>query len=333
MLTLGMLFIIELISLIGIQWRRCTEDVNECKNNPCRNGGHCANSPGSYVCTCQPGYSGHNCQTDVDDCSPSDNSSKRGTQQYSWTFSICFQSNVSLSPSSDPCLNGGSCVDNVGGFACECRPGFQGGRCETEIDECASQPCWNGANCRDYVNSFVCECRAVMLFFFLILSPCSSCLNNGTCIDDINTFSCRCRPGFYGTFCEYEQNECDSQPCKNGGTCADGLGTYRCTCPVGYNGQNCQACGWDGLDCATDTPAKVIEGTLVIVVRLQPKELIKDLRGFLRSLGALLHTNLKVKEDENKDPMVYPYYGPEDGHGRLLQRGKSKREMEREVIG
>uniref|UniRef100_A0A3Q2XZ03 EGF-like domain-containing protein n=1 Tax=Hippocampus comes TaxID=109280 RepID=A0A3Q2XZ03_HIPCM len=145
----------------------------------------------------------------------------------------------------DPCLNGGSCVDNVGGFACECRPGFQGGRCETEIDECASQPCWNGANCRDYVNSFVCECRAGFDGFLCEhnIQECteSSCLNNGTCIDDINTFSCRCRPGFYGTFCEYEQNECDSQPCKNGGTCADGLGTYRCTCPVGYNGQNCQA--------------------------------------------------------------------------------------------
>lgn len=76
--------------------------------------------------------------------------------------------------------------------------------------------------------------------YFLYLLPPSSCLNNGTCIDDINTFSCRCRPGFYGTFCEYEKNECDSQPCKNGGTCTDGLGTYRCTCPVGYNGQNCQ---------------------------------------------------------------------------------------------
>lgn len=76
--------------------------------------------------------------------------------------------------------------------------------------------------------------------YFLFFVPSSSCLNNGTCIDDINTFSCRCRPGFYGTFCEYEQNECDSQPCKNGGTCTDGLGTYRCTCPVGYNGQNCQ---------------------------------------------------------------------------------------------
>lgn len=74
----------------------------------------------------------------------------------------------------------------------------------------------------------------------LFLPSSSSCLNNGTCVDDINTFSCRCRPGFYGTFCEYEQNECDSQPCKNGGTCTDGLGSYRCTCPVGYNGQNCQ---------------------------------------------------------------------------------------------
>lgn len=60
---------------------------------------------------------------------------------------------------SDPCLNGGSCVDGVGGFSCDCRPGFDGERCEAEMDECASQPCRNGAMCRDYVNSFVCECR------------------------------------------------------------------------------------------------------------------------------------------------------------------------------
>ncbi|CAG5865168.1 unnamed protein product [Menidia menidia] len=72
------------------------------------------------------------------------------------------------------------------------------------------------------------------------MSISSSCLNNGTCIDDINTFSCRCRPGFYGDFCEYELNECDSQPCRNGGTCTDGLGAYRCACPVGYSGLNCQ---------------------------------------------------------------------------------------------
>lgn len=54
--------------------------------------------------------------------------------------------------------------------------------------------------------------------------------------------------------------------------------------------------------------------------------------GFLRSLGALLRTNLRVKLDENKKLMVYPYFG-EDEYGRHLQRSRSKREFEKEVIG
>lgn len=77
-----------------------------------------------------------------------------------------------------------------------------------------------------------------------------------------------------------------------------------------------------------------MDGTLVIVVRLQPEELLGDLRGFLRSLGALLHTNVQVKLDENKKPMVYAYYGvAEEDQGRHLQRRRSKRELDREVIG
>lgn len=110
--------------------------------------------------------------------------------------------------------------------------------------------------------------------------------------------------------------------------CADHYGNGICD-------QSCytEACGWDGLDCSSDTPAKVADGTLVIVVRLQPKELLGDLRGFLRSLGALLHTNLWVKLDSNKNPMVFPYHGLEDELGGHLQRSRSKREMEREVIG
>lgn len=51
-------------------------------------------------------------------------------------------------------------MDDVGSFSCDCRAGFEGERCEAEVDECASQPCRNGAVCQDYVNSFVCECRA-----------------------------------------------------------------------------------------------------------------------------------------------------------------------------
>lgn len=57
------------------------------------------------------------------------------------------------------------------------------------------------------------------------------------------------------------------------------------------------------------------------------------MRGFLRSLGALLCTNINVKLDKNKKPMVYPYYGPQEEIGQHIQRSRSKRELEREVIG
>lgn len=74
----------------------------------------------------------------------------------------------------------------------------------------------------------------------------------------------------------------------------------------------------------------------MIVVLLQPEELLGDLKGFLRSLGTLLHTNLRLKLDEHKRPMVYPYYGNEEDKmqnniASMKQRGK--RELEREVIG
>ena len=121
------------------------------------------NSPGSYTCKCPSGYSGHNCQTDIDDCSPSELRldvlicfylHKKGLL----CFSI-YSNQIFVSPALDPCLNGGSCLDDVGSFSCECRPGFEGEHCEIEVDECASQPCRNGAICKDYVNSFVCECQ------------------------------------------------------------------------------------------------------------------------------------------------------------------------------
>lgn len=35
---------------------------------------------------------------------------------------------------------------------------FVPGRCETEIDECQSNPCRNGGSCLDRFNMFVCEC-------------------------------------------------------------------------------------------------------------------------------------------------------------------------------
>jgi len=35
---------------------------------------------------------------------------------------------------------------------------FAGSRCETDIDECTSDPCQNGGTCVDQVNGFICRC-------------------------------------------------------------------------------------------------------------------------------------------------------------------------------
>ena len=38
-------------------------DVNECLDNPCKNGATCVNTPGSYNCSCITGWEGLQCQT------------------------------------------------------------------------------------------------------------------------------------------------------------------------------------------------------------------------------------------------------------------------------
>ena len=45
------------------------------------------------------------------------------------------------------------------------------------------------------------------------------CMNNGVCIDLIDNYECKCLEGFTGRNCEYNVNECISEPCQNSGTC------------------------------------------------------------------------------------------------------------------
>ena len=38
-------------------------DINECSSSPCINGGSCTDQVNGYACSCQPGYTGRQCQT------------------------------------------------------------------------------------------------------------------------------------------------------------------------------------------------------------------------------------------------------------------------------
>ena len=81
-----------------------------------------------FRCQCVPGYLGPLCQSKVDYCK------------------------------TQPCANGGECIDLTNDFKCNCRPGFTGKDCSVDIDECRSSPCVNGGTCLNRVNSFQCQC-------------------------------------------------------------------------------------------------------------------------------------------------------------------------------
>nr|XP_058148708.1 LOW QUALITY PROTEIN: neurocan core protein [Dasypus novemcinctus] len=79
---------------------------NPCENNPCLHGGTCEANGTVYGCSCDQGFTGENCEIDIDDCACS------------------------------PCANGGTCVDEVAGFACLCLPSYGGSLCEKDTEGC-----------------------------------------------------------------------------------------------------------------------------------------------------------------------------------------------------
>ena len=198
----------------GYTGTNCQTNIDDCAATPCQNGGACSDGLGGYTCTCPPGFTGANCQTDVDECA------------------------------TNPCANGGICTDGVASFTCECVPGYDGATCDHAIDSCASAPCHNGGTCANAAGSFTCACAAGFSG-----STCdtnvddcvaNACANGGTCVDGIGDYTCSCATDWGGTHCETNLNSCAQHPCLNGATCTNGAGTYTCACSAGYTGTNCE---------------------------------------------------------------------------------------------
>lgn len=50
--------------------------------------------------------------------------------------------------------------ETASGYSCKCESGWAGVNCTENINECLSNPCLNGGTCVDGVNTFSCECTS-----------------------------------------------------------------------------------------------------------------------------------------------------------------------------
>lgn len=91
-------------------------------------GGECLDLGQSILCRCQAGFTGANCQVNIDDCA------------------------------SSPCQNAGTCQDGVNDYTCSCTLGYTGKNCSVRSDACGAHPCQNGGTCFTHFTGPVCQC-------------------------------------------------------------------------------------------------------------------------------------------------------------------------------
>lgn len=216
-----------------------------CRSDPCYNGGRCTeDNRGDYSCQCSPGFTGVYCETEIS------------------VHPLC---------EPKPCLNNGTCKVTPGTpkVECECAKGFIGPRCETDLDDCASSPCQNNGQCIDEVGGFRCNCEGTGYSGTLCqndINECSNpntCLNGGVCYDTYGSYICECPSNFSGLDCEIPVNSCSSHPCGHGGTCISRKdGSFHCICVQGYSGELCEIEMGCERECPPDT--KCIAGQCCI---------------------------------------------------------------------
>ena len=253
--------------LCNVAEGECDVDIDECWSNPCLNGAVCLDSSDGqaasgvdyphdeFTCSCQPGYS-------------------EGVCEYEHTNSEFYNAHCAIYNSgrcshdvdecdSIPCQNGGACSDSTtiiymqkNAYACVCLPGFASpeGNCEVDIDECTSSPCLHENHTEALTHTIGVSGTHVQ-----------TCIDSSVSADVLpDAWACLCVPGWTGTYCDTDYDECSSNPCQSGSICDESthygqlleeggadhhmtnatgnitaLDQFACYCSPGFTGHQC----------------------------------------------------------------------------------------------
>ncbi len=191
----------------GFIGTRC-DKINYCKNNPCLHG-TCKNSVSGYTCTCDTGWNGNNCDTDIDECTTN----------------------------TDNCDVNAICINTEGAFTCECMNGYHSdemGNCIFDCDTNAhfvANATNDGCICAEGYHAVGNVCMAEKC-------EANTCNGHGTCSYN-GVISCSCNTGFTGERCETDIDECTDSNlnnCDRNATCINTEGSFTCACNEGYSG-------------------------------------------------------------------------------------------------
>ena len=268
----------------GYSGQLCSQSVllqGGCTGNPCYNGSTCSESPHGPVCTCSVGFTGRSCRWPLNNCEtePCQNGGTCATGLYGsyqcycpppYTAQGCEE--FILGCESSPCENGGRCTDtSKGKYSCECTRGFYGDNCQYNVQPqnlCTEASCVSG-NCSFGRDAYTCTCISghsgtLCEKSFPPSSPCGSnpCLHGSMCELDGANHVCICSPGYTGSNCEVNIDDCNPNPCVYG-TCKDGVNGFLCECdseqitgyqcevycPDGHRGNFCET---KNLLCSAD---------------------------------------------------------------------------------
>ncbi|KAM6224005.1 vitamin K-dependent protein S [Rhynchocyon petersi] len=154
-----------------------------------------------------------------------------------------------------PCNEHGylNCRDGQATFTCTCKSGWQGDRCELDINECKDPSNINGGcsqNCDNTPGSYHCSCKSG----FFMLSNKKDCKDIDECSvkpDICGTAVCKNIPGDFECECPegYKYNP-TSKSCEDVDECAENMCTQLC---VNYpGGYSCYCDGKKGFKLAQD---------------------------------------------------------------------------------